>query len=212
MCNIISAQKKEYAFDYLIEYKSNIYKDSIMKTEKRYYLTNSKDNSYSALIFEKDSLTFEIVFRDYNKKQAKFYLNKIDFFKAEYLTVDKSLVNTFNTKDQYNHLIKKYDFITLKDTIIGNESYYHYALKSNNPKRTKRKKIGELHHIINKNTAFHKPILKNPTAYAEWKTKPNAIPNGIFKLVYKMSYDKKIVVIKHLNKYIAVDKKIVLLD
>lgn len=43
--------QKKYSFDYIIEY--NFHENETSKIEKRYLLTNSEDDSYSAYVYER---------------------------------------------------------------------------------------------------------------------------------------------------------------
>ena len=50
--------QKEYIFDYIIEYKTKSLEDTLGKSWINYLLTNSKDVTYIAELFEKTALTF----------------------------------------------------------------------------------------------------------------------------------------------------------
>ncbi|PWA05090.1 hypothetical protein DB895_08670 [Flavobacterium psychrotolerans] len=158
------------------------------KVSKAYILTNSKDNSYTLTMHEKDSLNFKLYFSDLNGILSRTTLDKGSFFKAESITLNCGIVSGYY--NPFKGQTKKYNFINKPDTLIDGEYYPHYILKWNNPKRERRKKFGTAHFIIEKNTSFHLPLLDYPTAYEEWKLERN-IPNGIPKEMFMEEYLKK---------------------
>ncbi|MGK4569100.1 hypothetical protein [Flavobacterium sp. 3HN19-14] len=86
---------------------------------------------------------------------------------------------SYYQKDQ----LKNYDFTVANDTLIDGKNYDHYYLRSVKLKREKRKNLSILNWVIEPGTEYHLPLLIHPTAFAEWKSKPN-LPNGIPKLYY----------------------------
>jgi len=97
--------------------------------------------------------------------------------------------------------IKNYNFITFKDTIINAVAYNHYALKSVNAKRAKRKNIGILHYITHKDMPFYTPtLLPDPATYEEWKATKN-IPYGVYKQHYIVMPDGKKMQVHNLTSY-----------
>lgn len=198
--------QKEYRFDYMLEYETTIYRDSVIKF-KEYYLTNSKMNNYLAVLKEKDSLYYEFFLTDENGIHADAKILKTDFYKAEFINVDCNSVLPY--QNPYKHKTKRYDFYNLKDTIINDTAYYHYKMQSNNSRREKSKKVGSEHYIVNKKTAFHLPILRFPTAYEYWKKKKN-IPNGIGIDHFSMSYYNELVYQQKLINTIKIETKIII--
>ncbi|MAX71011.1 MAG: hypothetical protein CMC76_07895 [Flavobacteriaceae bacterium] len=203
--------QKKYEFDYLIEYKFTNYQDSLgAKTISRYYLTNSNNSSYLALITNSDSLNYQMTFKDV--KGITFNTNylKSDFIKAEIINVDCYYISPYHFF--LKNRINEYDFFNRKDTIINNTNYRKYELYSTKPKKRKRKKLASEVYIVNKNTDFHKPILHLPLAYAEWESKKN-IPDGIFKERLLIDYygnilnKEEIVGYHKIKKAIIIDSK-----
>lgn len=209
--------QKQYEFDYLIEYKMTIYKDSIKiknrkfrkedKTIKKYYLTNSKKNNYNAVITEQDSLYYKMIFKDENGIYANVIILKSDLNKAEFINIDCKSI--FRYQNPYKYQIKNYDFFKLNDTVIGAKNFSMFKLESIKPRRVKRKKLGIKFYIIDKETSFHLPILDFSTAYEEWK-KERSLPNGIFKQKYFIDYYGKLSSKEKLINYWKTDKKIVI--
>lgn len=211
--------QKIYEFDYLIEYEITFLKNSIkvndvklrkqIRTKKVYYLTNSNNNDYHARITEMDSLTNKMVFTDNNGVSANVTFLKSGLDKAEYIDIDCK--NVMRYQSQFKYQIKNYDFFKLHDTVINGKTFYKYKLQSIKPKRTKRKKLGVLYYIIDKETSFHLPILDFTTAYEEWKSGSN-ITNGIFFERYFIGFFGDLVSKERLIKYWKIDKKIVIND
>ena len=209
--------QKQYEFDYLIEYKLTLFKDSIKinnrafrkkdKTIKKYYLTNSKKNNYAAVITELDSLKYRMIFKDENGLYSNVILMKSDLNKAEYINIDCKYVSKYENSFKYQ--TKHYDFFVLKDTIINKEAYRKYKLESIKPKRSKSRKLGTEYYIIENGTEFHFPILNFSTAYEEWKTKRN-LPHGIFFEKYFIDFYGQLDSKESLINYRKIDKKILI--
>lgn len=202
--------QKKYAFDYILEYKYQLSDTS--KVEIQYFLTNSKDNSYFINVKDKDSLNFTLNFVDYNGIKSVFYLDKVAFSKAESISLECKLISK-----NYNPFIaqrtKEYDFKMEKDTVIEGNYFSQYLIRSNSPKREKKKKLGAIVYVVEKNSAFHFPLLDHPTAYEEWKLEKN-IPNGIPKFMYfkdfinnKKSQIFRLVQYVKINKYLIIPEE-----
>ncbi|MFD0990748.1 hypothetical protein ACFQ1R_11620 [Mariniflexile jejuense] len=211
--------QKIYQFDYLIEYEITFHQDSIKindgtlrkvnKTKKAYYLTNSKNNEYHARITEMDSLKNKISFIDNNGVSANVTYLKSGLDEAEFIDIECK--NVMRYQSQYKYEIKNYDFIKLNDTVINGKAYDRYKLESVKPKRTKRKKLGIIYYIIDKETAFHLPILDFTTAYEEWKSGSH-LNNGLFFERYYIDYYGNLGTKERLINYQKIDKKIVIDD
>jgi len=206
--SIPSYSQKKYLFDYMMEYYR---KDTdTSKVKKEYILTNSKDNSYTLTLFEKDSLNFGLIFFDQNGIYSKSILDKKSFSRAEFITLNCSVVSGYG--NPYKYQTKNYDFTNESDTLIDGQYYFHYFLKSNKPKKEKRKKLATEHFIVEKNTSFHLPILTFATSYEEWKLEKN-IPNGIPKQMYMVTYkEKKLFLFYELKRYAKINKYIIIPD
>ncbi|MGY0393296.1 hypothetical protein ACW5R3_12155 [Bizionia sp. KMM 8389] len=209
--------QKQYEFDYLIEYEMTFYKDSIKiknrkfrkedKTIKKYYLTNSKKNNYSAVITELDSLNYKMIFKDENGIYSNVTFLKSGLNKAEFINIDCKNVSRYENPFKYQ--TKNYDFFKLNDTVIGEKTFRMFKLESIKPKRVKRKKLGTEFYIIDKETSFHLPVLNFSTAYEEWKKEGN-LPNGIFQQKYFIDYYGQLDSKEKLINYWKIDKKIVI--
>ncbi|WP_313807820.1 hypothetical protein [Flavobacterium sp.] len=210
LSSIYGYSQKKYEFDYIIEYKLTVYKDSSTKKDiTRYYFTNSKKNNYLAEIANLDSLNYQMVFKDENGISFNVNFLKADLAKTETITVDCPYVNRY--QNQFKFRTQEYDFFNMTDTIIDGTKYSRYKLASIKPKKEKRKKLGTEVYIIDQKTAFHLPVFQFSTAYEEWKSTKN-IPNGIFKerLLYdfngNLSMKEEIVGFYSINKTILIDK------
>ncbi len=214
--------QKQYEFDYLIEYEYTVYKDTLkiknhplrekIKTTKKYYLTNSKKNNYTARMSEVDSLNYRIVFLDQNEIHSNVTVLKSDFIKAEFINIECKYISEYVNRHSispYKYQTKNYDFFKLNDTLINGETYSKYKFGSNKPKRAKRKGLATLYYIIKNGTEFHSPILTFPTAYEEWKVKRN-IPNGIYIEKYLLDSYGQLNSKETLVNYWKIDKKIVI--
>lgn len=209
--------QKQYEFDYLIEYEMTFYKDSIKiknrpfreenKAIKRYYLTNSKKNNYSAVITEMDSLNYKMIFKDQDGIYANVIILKSDLNKAEFINIDCEYVSRY--QNQFKFKTKYYEFFKLDDTLINEKSYNRYKMESIKPKRTKKDKLGTEFYVIDKESSFHLPILNFSTAYEEWKIERN-LPNGIFYEKYFIDYYGQLDSKETLINYWKIDKKIVI--
>lgn len=211
--------QKQYQFDYLIEYDYILYKDSV-KTKnqnyraedeitKKYYLTNSKNNDFYAIVTEYDSLNYKMHFRDYKGNHSKALFPKAIFDIAEFINIDCHHVNRFH--NPYKYQIKNYDFHVLNDTIIEEKAYSMYKLSHVNPKKSRRRKLGSNIHIVDKETQFHLPILSFATAYEEWKTNKN-LPNGIFYEKHLIDFNGNLDSTERLLNITKINKKIIIPD
>jgi len=179
-CFFLGYCQKQYFFDYKIVYNLQV-KDSSQSTEVFYY-TNSKDNSYRLRVAEKDSLHFHVRFLDQNGTVSEIIFTKEEFLNAKQIVLDCEIVHSYN--NPYKYQTKNYDFSFKKEK---EESFY--ILKSNKPKREKKKKLGTFYYYVKSNTEFHLPLLEHATAYEEWKLEKN-IPNGIPEKMYYLEYGK----------------------
>lgn len=209
--------QKQYEFDYRIEYELTLYKDSIKiknrpfrekdEITRKYYLTNSKKNNYSAVITDLDSINYKMIFKDENGIYSNVTISKSDFDKAEFVNIDCKYVSKYG--NPYKYQTKNYDFFELKDTLINGKTFSKYKLESIKPKKVKRRKLGTQFYIIDTKTEFHVPILNFSTAYEEWKSK-RKLPNGIFLEKYFIDYYGQLDSKEKLINYWKTDKKIVI--
>lgn len=203
----VSSQKK-YAFDYMLEYKFQ--KNDTAKVGKAFMLTNSRDNSYLLHIYPVDSLNYRYYFvDDTGGITCSALITEADLFRAD--TITEHCDNVWRYSNPFKYQTENYDFTNSADMIVAGKPYKQYILKSNKPKKEKRKKLYTNYYIIEENTDFHLPILMVfPTAYEEWKKEKN-IPNGIIKEMYGVSYDGKIKSpIYNLEKFSKANKYLVI--
>jgi len=194
--NIFTQEK--YIFDCLIEYeKTENITDSIV-TSTEYYLTNSKNNAYTAIVTIKDKDSFNINLKHQNGIHLKATVDRSQFNIAESINIICS--KYYKYENPFRNKIKIYDFHNLEDTLINGKLSKRYLFKSNKERRIKRLKLGTLNYNIQANTEFHLPILRFSTAYEEWKD--NAyIPNGIFKTRSFTNYSGKVETLEKLVQY-----------
>jgi len=213
-----SFSQKQYVFDYLIETEHTFYKDSIrIKNHQyrqidtvltKYYLTNSKNSDYIAVIFELDSLSYKLKLRDEkNGLASSVTFLKSDLNKADILNIHCNHILRYSNR--YADQTKNYVFNKLSDTLINGEVHKIFTLKSIKPKIVKRQKLGTAYYIIKNRTAFHLPIFNRSTAYKVWKRDGN-LPNGIFLEKYYIDYDGQLYSNQKLINYWKTDKTIVL--
>ena len=217
LISTICFSQKQYEFDYLIEYELTIYKDSIKiknrpfrekdKTLKKYYLTNSKSNNYSAVITESDSLNYKMIFKDEDGIYSNIIILKSDLNNAEFINIDCEFVVSY--QNAFKHKTKYYDFFKLNDTVVNGKTYSKFKLESIKPKRTKREQLGTEFYIIDKETSFHLPVLDFSIAYEEWKKEKN-LPNGIYTEKYFIDYYGSLDSKEKLIHHWKIDKKIVI--
>ncbi|WCO02975.1 hypothetical protein [Psychroserpens ponticola] len=172
---------KVYEFDYIIEYKSLL---SGKEDQSVFYLTNSKDNEYWAIIRSIDKKTYTINFYKHNSIRLFTKLNKKDFYKAETILLERP---KHNYKRNYKANKKDY-FKVLSDTILDQTPISRYVFKSIDVHEQKL----DVEYFVQPNTSFHLPILVIGEAYKKWEKEKN-IPNGIFKEMYFLNSDKTIV-------------------
>lgn len=169
--------QKEVAFDYVVTYRNTNYVDSTSTLE--HFLTNSKDNSYYAILTESDTTHSELEFFQHDGRYFKVYFETANFQDASALTIACSSLR--KNKNVNKRQVRNYQFVLLAKKRNVNKPELHYRLVSTRkPKEQLRKKIGYIDYIIQDATEFHLPILLHPTAYEEWKSN-SAIPTGIFK-------------------------------
>jgi len=185
--------QEHYEFDYFIETEHIFYKDSIKikdrqyrqidTTISKYYLTNSKQNNYQAVITEEDSLHYRLVFTDRNGIYSNVTFLKSELPTAKILNIQSKhkIYASIRSRNQ----IKSHGFNKLSDTIINGDVHCKYKLELFKSRKIKRKKLGAQYVIIKNGTSFHQPIFSNVTAYNYWKKEGN-LPNGIFLEKYDM--------------------------
>jgi hypothetical protein len=211
----IGYSQKLYDFDYIMEYDATLlYKKPVKiknqhykvseQSMTRYCLINSQQNEYFAVIFEKDSLNYQLNFDDHKRKvHANAVVLKSDLNDAHLIDMNcryvLSSINLLKSED--------YDFIKLKDTLLNNESFFHYKYSLRNKKKAKRKKIGTYYFIINKSSNFNLPLFTQLNIFEKWILNKKT-PIGLIKEKYYIDYYGKLRYTEKLINFIKTDKKI----
>ena len=157
---------KTYEFDYIIEYKNLIGKNKTV-----FYLTNSKDNQYFALLSGVSRDTINLRFYKHNTIKINQKIHKKEFYNSETIDIEKP-------KGHYSsniYLSKTDGFSNLSDTIISDNAYKRYLFSTIHDLK--------IHYTIEPNTEFHLPILTGGKIFKSWN-KDKSIPNGVFKEMY----------------------------
>ncbi|MBP8792071.1 MAG: hypothetical protein KBE41_02490 [Lutibacter sp.] len=213
-----SFSQKQYEFDYVLEYKINVYKDSAKiknhnfiekdQTTSTYYYTNSKDNSYYAIVQEKDSTHYKFNFIEHKGISTSEEFLKTDIHKAE--TIHINCKNIFKITTTYKS--EDFELIQLKDTLIYHKKYPLYKFNMTHLRKRKKEKMGANYYIIDTSFNTHLPLLFYPILYKKWKLLENT-PTGIIKERFYIDYygrlaaSEKFVGIKKTEKKIFIPKK-----
>lgn len=195
-----------YNFDYQVEYKK-VLNDST-KVNYSNQLVNSKNNNYSLNCYIKDSTFSKLFFSDYKVLFFELETNTDKFKENNLLNI--SCDNIFKHTSTLGSKTDEYDFEKLNDTVINNNTFYHYILKSNKSvKYQKRKKISVAHYIITKSNPEFEPLFNHPIELAKWKENP-MVQNGILIMKYYTNWKKEITTKIILDKITSIDKNIII--
>ncbi len=170
-----SSQEKQFAFDNILEYEFR--KNNASAKEIIYVLTNSKDNSYSAIAFPKDSANFYIdIWSDQDIKGLAL-VSKHDFYRTETISF-----NPQSTKKVERDLRSKstIEYFDKSDTIIGGKSYRQYGFKLDKYEFKKERKKSIATYVIMDGTDFHSAF-KFFAAYYTMPLQAIKLPSGIAK-------------------------------
>lgn len=199
--------QKKYGFDYMLVYDFKM--NDTSKVKEVFFYTNSKDNSYFLRVYEKDSLNYALYFRDQKGFQSKFESPRDEFLQLSKIVLTCDFLGTLNNPFKYQ--TNNYEFINQENALVGDEYHPLYILKSNNPKREKKKKLATIYYYLENSTEFHLPLLESDTAYEEWKLERN-IPNGIPKEMYYLGFNKEeIFILYKLKRIIKIDHTLIFL-
>lgn len=168
----------KYEFDYLIAYEHSTGVDST-KQKTVGYLTNSKDNSYIGVLTEKDSLNYQLYFRDNNLFTLSTTISKSDFSKADVINNDCNGVLKWNS-EHYAKKMQPLKFKKVADTIVESEKLKQYKLLADTTKERINRKVGYYNYVIKDSTEFHLPFFVSPLEYETW-LKNRVIESGIFE-------------------------------
>jgi hypothetical protein len=197
--------QNKYSFDYMIEYHFQRTENS--KVEIIYFLTNSKDDSYSARLATSKSQFqgFDVNFRTDSGLTSEVIINKVDFLKAESITLPCEYLR-FNKDLGEKYDSDRYDFRNENDTLIKGSVFRHYTMKYHKLKESKKYKSGKSHYIVENNTEFHKPLLALSYSFDDNVTSKK-FPNGIANEIFTTSYDgKSLNYIFKLRQYVKINK------
>jgi hypothetical protein len=203
--NLNTYSQNKYSFDYMMEY--GFQRTETSKVEKIYLLTNSKDDSYSARLSQSksQSLGFDVYFRDDSGFTSEVIIDKVDFFKAQSITLPCENLRFYKARDK-KYDSDRYDFTNENDTLINGSLYKHYTMKYHKLRESKRYKSGVAHYIVENNTEFHKPLCFLSYSFDDHKTSKK-FPNGIANEIFTTSYDKKSLnYIFKLIQYVKINK------
>lgn len=197
-----------YKFDKLLMYNTSNFNDSISGSVQ-YIMVNSKDNSYYAHLWEKDSTTYRLYFRDNDSLNFDTEINKSEFFKAEYISTDCDGVSTWG-KERLAKRMKKLNKLEIhqfQDTIINSLNYKYFRIKD---KKKKTSKVYSYrYYILDETISSDRPIIIDPTDYTLWKL--NDLPkNGVIKEFGLYDKEKDSFYKRRLDSIYAIDKKIVI--
>ncbi len=174
---VLCFSQKTFHFDYMLTYETTFFKEDSIKNQT-IYLTNSKDNSYYVTLSVEDSLNYKLIFHQHDKLHANVLVSKTELNKAEFINIDCEAFSKY--RNMFKNVADDYEFIALEDTLINNQNYAVYALKSTyNLKKKLKKHAGSNLYIVDKSFNSHLPILTHPTAYEKWIRHKN-LPNGIY--------------------------------
>lgn len=199
LCYFSQAQIN-YHFDYALVYKNS------SELKESLYFINSRDNSYALYSQKnKDSVNININFIDFRGLTVNSLVDKTLFFQAETFNNDCSSVHKFSM-DLFKKKAKEFVLIKHNDTLINDTLYFHYATKSlKKLSYQKRKKLREVHFIIDKNNKNFMPFIHHPTIYEHW-VNTLQLPKGLITIEYHQSLDGTIVFKRELMQTIKIDK------
>lgn len=174
--------QKEYSFDYLIHYEYTRFVDSTAtKSTDIYYLTNSNQNEYFAVMSEADSLDFHVYLKDENGIESRVRLPKDNFKVSSDSKMEIKCESVFKYEpSNWKYLTNVYQYSAKTDTVIHGKNYGSYTLACKNPERNKNRNIGSFQYIMDDTSEFHLPVLTSSVALEEWKL-DKKLPNTIYK-------------------------------
>ena len=152
-----------FQFDYLLEYEFIHYVDST-KSEKKTYLTNSKDNSYNLEITNKDSLTYKLFFLKQDYIRSHINILKKTF--QSNINININCKEIFLGSNPNKFQVENYNYIKIDDT-LSFEEYKMVCLKPE--KYNKKKNIGYYKLKFDKNLPAHLPNFQFDKLYEKWK-------------------------------------------
>ena len=204
-----SYAQKNYEFDYVLEYEYTT--DTLTEPHSYFRFTNSKDNSYSLTVTEKDKDDFYLWLIDAKGLESASVILKSDFFEVESIGIQCQQVREFIDPKIKKHT-SDYSFVTLNDTLINTVPHKHYKVKYNDEKKAKKKNIADVHYIVQNDTEFHVPnFFPESPGFAKWQNSRATVPNGIYFKAFNKLPDGTIEKETTLLQYTKI-KKIIIVD
>jgi hypothetical protein len=202
-----SLSQRSYTFDYQSEYEYRKLEGS--KPSRRWFLTNSTDNTYYAFVTE--AVNNEVVIRFRDRKTGLYSYIKLPrekFFDVATLKLkckNVGYIPPLKKRDQ-----ERYDIFVKNDTIINSVSYKQYAIGNPQIEGDLQDKYGDGVCIIENNTEFHKPLTFAVFISAE---REKEFPHGIMKQMFFKNDDEQTnEKLYNLKTYTKVKKVIVIPD
>lgn len=183
ICPIMSFSQQHYRFDMVLKYKYIQHFDN-EKSFDRVYLINSKDNSYYAILTDKNKNNFNLNLFQQDYLHAASVIKKSDLTK-ENIVVDCNDVSHYS--NPYKYQTDNYSFTPVRDTILNGVPHIFFWLKNISTGRETRMKFGR-NLYISDNRIDCKPIFTFSTAYEEWKVN-GKIPDGLLKESHTFNSD-----------------------
>ncbi len=190
-----------FQFDYLLEYEFIHYVDST-KSEKKTYLTNSKDNSYNLEITNKDSLTYKLFFLKQDYIRSHINILKKTF--QSNINININCKEIFPGSNPNKFQVENYNYIKIDDTL----SFEEYKMVCLRPEKyIKKKKIGYYKLKFDKNLPIHLPNFQFDKLYKEWKKNKNLPNNFVLENSY-YDYTGNLIWTEKLINYSKINKEI----
>ena len=189
-----------FQFDYLLEYEFIHYVDST-KSEKKTYLTNSKDNSYNLEITNKDSLTYKLFFLKQDYIRSHINILKKTF--QSNINININCKEIFPGSNPNKFQVENYNYIKIDDTL----SFEEYKMVCLRPEKyIKKKKIGYYKLKFDKNLPIHLPNFQFDKLYKEWKKNKNlpnnfVLENSYYDYTGNLIWTEKLINYSKINHY-----------
>jgi hypothetical protein len=184
-----------------LEYEFIHYVDST-KSEKKTYLTNSKDNSYNLEITNKDSLTYKLFFLKQDYIRSHINILKKTF--QSNINININCKEIFPGSNPNKFQVENYNYIKIDDTL----SFEEYKMVCLRPEKyIKKKKIGYYKLKFDKNLPIHLPNFQFDKLYKEWKKNKNLPNNFVLENSY-YDYTGNLIWTEKLINYSKINKEI----
>jgi len=175
----LALAQREYRFDYMLQY--NYRENAQSEPETRYWLTNSKDNSYllQAAVHD-DTVSLRLI--DQKGADAQQSVSKEIFFSGQPVDFSCSEVSHLGRPAHYE--THRFAFVRLKDTVIDGENCQAYQLRTINRYWRRGKKSESYTYIVEPGTGFHLPVFDFQVPYEEWRTQ-HVFRTGIARIMFQ---------------------------